>query len=111
MILNDYFQIFYICPDSSSDVEKFDAILFDPRDISLSDVPASRQPGQYYVYWNVEAPPWLYLDRTDLAHLRSFFNWTMGYRLDADFPAPYGALEQVKIISIFLAAASIILTF
>ena len=77
--------------------------MFDPRDISLSDVPAIRLPQQYYVYWNVEAPLWLWLDRTDLGDLQSFFNWSMGYRLDADFPVPYGALEQVNIvIHIFL---------
>ena len=77
------------------DVEKFDAILFDPRDISLSDVPLSRLARQYYVYWNVEAPVWLWLDNTDLGDLQNFFNWSMGYRQDADFPVPYGALEQV----------------
>ena len=82
-------------PGGASDVEKFDAILFDPRDISLSDVPVSRLARQYYIYWNVEAPLWLWLDKTDLGDLRSFFNWSMGYRRDADFPVPYGTLEQV----------------
>ena len=69
--------------------------------MSLSDVPVVRLPRQYYIYWNVEAPLWLWLDRTDLGDLQSFFNWSMGYRLDADFPVPYGALEQVTIVIIF----------
>ena len=85
------------CPGSGSDdVEKFDAIIFDPRDISLTDVPVSRLARQYYIYWNVEAPLWIWLDKTDLADLQSFFNWSMGYRRDADFPVPYGSLQQVN---------------
>ena len=39
---------------------------------------------------------WLWMDRTDLGDLQSFFNWSMGYRRDADFPVPYGALQQVN---------------
>ena len=92
------FIIFYLPGSASVDVEKFDAILFDPRDISLSELPVTRQARQYYIYWNVEAPVWIWLDKTDLGDLRSFFNWSMGYRMDADFPAPYGALEQVNIL-------------
>ena len=65
--------------------------------MSLSDVPVVCLPRQYYIYWNVEAPVWIWTDKTDIGGLGSFFNWSMGYRLDADFPAPYGALEEVNI--------------
>ena len=51
---------------------------------------------QYYIHWNIESPAWNSLDRTDLKHFNDFFNFTMSYRQDADFPAPYGSIEQVN---------------
>ena len=70
--------------------------MFHQRTLNLHDLPASRDPSQYYVHWNIESPAWNSLDRTDMEHFRNFFNFSMTYRRDSDFPAPYGSIEQVK---------------
>ena len=70
--------------------------MFHQRTLNLEDLPSRRDPSQYYVHWTIESPAWNSLDRTDLKHFSNFFNLTMSYRLDADFPAPYGSIKQVK---------------
>jgi hypothetical protein len=39
-----------------------------------------------------EAPSW---DTFPLLNYKHFFNWTMTYRLDSDFPRPYGWIEPL----------------
>ena len=85
-------HVYYL---GSASADKFDAIIFDPRYEIVSDRPTKREPSQYYIYWNVEAPVWTWLDATDIGDLGGFFNWSMGYRMDATFPVRYGALQQV----------------
>ena len=36
--------------------EDFDAVLFHPRVVELSDLPVMRKSAQLYIYYNVEAP-------------------------------------------------------
>lgn len=78
-------------------VDKFDAILFHQRSLSRKDLPdkRKRRPEQLYVHWSFEAPVYSFHDFTDLKYLSNFFNWSMSYRRDAEFPVPYGAIEKV----------------
>ena len=70
--------------------------MFHQRSLNLEDLPLTRDPSQYYIHWNMESPAWNSLDKTDLKHFNDFFNFSMSYRQDADFPAPYGSIEQVN---------------
>ena len=62
--------------------------MFHQRTLNLEDLPSRWDPSQYYVHWTIESPAWNSLDRTDLKHFSNFFNLTMTYRQDSDFPAP-----------------------
>ena len=74
-------------------VDKFAAIIFNQRTFSLAgDVPQRRHPTQYYVHWAMESPVWTFKDHTRLQDLNHFFNWSMSYRLDSNFPVPYGSI-------------------
>lgn len=77
-------------------VDKFSAILFHQRSLSLKDLPGLRDPTQFYVHWSMESPVHTFYDITDLKYLRNFFNLTMTYRLDSDISLPYGSIEQVR---------------
>ena len=79
-------------------MERFHAILFHQRSLSLKDLPRRRRPEQYYVHWSFESPVHTFYDLTDLKHLRGIFNWSMSYRLDSDFPVPYGSIQQVTLL-------------
>ena len=46
-------------------------------------------------YNTVQSPVHRFYDQTDLKDLDNFFNWSMTYRLDSDFPVPYGDIQQV----------------
>ena len=70
--------------------------MFYQKLLNLKDLPLIRDPGQYYIHWNIESPLWNFVDRTDFKHFSNFFNFTMNYRQDSDFPAAYGIIEQVK---------------
>ena len=76
----------------------FDAILFHQRSLTLRDLPdkRKRRPEQRYVHWSFEAPVYSFHDLTDLKYLSNFFNWSMSYRQDSEFPVPYGAIEKVR---------------
>lgn len=46
-----------------------------------------------------EAPAHLIYDRETLESMAGFFNWSMSYRLDSDFPVPYGRAQQVLVLN------------
>ena len=79
-------------------VNKFDAIVFHQRSLSLSDIPqqVNRRPEQRYMHWSIESPAWSVYDMVKLPKLqKGFFNWSMSYRVDATYFRPYGGLLQV----------------
>ena len=80
-------------------VHKFDSILFHQRSFTWKDAPSQklRRQNQRYVHWMMESPAHLHYDVTSLKNLSNFFNWSMSYRRDADFPTPYGQFYQVSI--------------
>ena len=77
-------------------VSEFDAIIFHQRSIQLKDTPAKRRPEQRYVQWMFESPSHSNYDFTPAKKLAGFFNWSMSYRLDSDFPRPYGSFKKVQ---------------
>ncbi|XP_018019649.1 alpha-(1,3)-fucosyltransferase C isoform X2 [Hyalella azteca] len=68
--------------------ERADAILWHLRanDKSLPEV---RSPHTFYVFWMIESALYTY---ADLNTYNGVFNWTMTFRLDSDFPRPYGRI-------------------
>ena len=82
--------------DMLASVADFDAILFHQRSIQLKNTPAKRRPEQRYVHWMFESPAHSNYDFTPAQKLAGFFNWSMSYRLDSDFPKPYGMFKQVQ---------------
>jgi len=78
-------------------VSMFDAIMFHQRSFSWKDAPLAeeRRPGQRYVHWMFESPAHLNFDIVPLNQLNNYFNWTMSYRLDSTFPAPYGSYQNI----------------
>ena len=48
-----------------------------------------------YVYWVMESPQGNYVCPI-FSTLNGFFNWTMTYRMDSDFPHPYGRVYKIK---------------
>ena len=73
----------------------FDAIVINQRTIKWSDMPkqSERRPEQYYIMWAFESPTYPFMD---IHKLNNYFNWTMTYRRDSDFPFPYGRVVQTK---------------
>jgi alpha-1,3-fucosyltransferase len=73
----------------------FDAILINQRTIKWSDMPkqSERRPEQYYIMWGIESPAYPFMD---IHQLNNYFNSTMTYRRDSDFPYPYGRVVQTK---------------
>jgi alpha-1,3-fucosyltransferase len=63
----------------------FDAIVMNQRDIRWFDMPkqSERRPEQYYIMWAYESPSY---PGMDIHQLDNYFNWTMTYRRDSDFP-------------------------
>ena len=54
---------------------------------------SQRTPKQYYIHWVAESAQYLYMD---IHQLDNYFNWTMTYKRNSDFPLPYGRLWQKK---------------
>ncbi|XP_076280335.1 alpha-(1,3)-fucosyltransferase C isoform X2 [Lasioglossum baleicum] len=74
-----------------ADVNDFDAVLFHANEMKLEDLPASRNPRQWYVFVNLESP----VNRPLLDYYyEDFFNLTMTYRLDSDIPWPYSSVIE-----------------
>lgn len=93
----------YKCPDTRcyatanrshlKSVDLFDAVVIHQRGIDWKDMPEKRSPKQRYIQWVMESAQYLYMD---IHTLDNYFNWTMSYRLDSDFPLPYGSVVKVK---------------
>jgi len=81
-----------------SSLSKFDAIMFHQRSFTWRDAPsaADRHPEQHYVHWMFESPAHLNYDIVPLVQLSNYFNWSMSYRIDSTFPAPYGSYENIS---------------
>ena len=79
-------------------VSMFDAIMFHQRSFSWKGAPLARErrPSQRYVHWMFESPAHLHYDIVPLNQLSNYFNWSMSYRLDSTFPAPYGSYQNVS---------------
>nr|XP_045610430.1 alpha-(1,3)-fucosyltransferase C-like [Procambarus clarkii]XP_045610431.1 alpha-(1,3)-fucosyltransferase C-like [Procambarus clarkii] len=63
-----------------------DAVLFHFRSGDAS-FPTERSAHTRYVFWLLEPPPHFFRDPNPY---KNVFNWTITYRLDSDFPLPYG---------------------
>lgn len=74
---------------------QYDAVIFNWRTWSASDLPLVRSPHQRYIFYSFESPAW---DRDDAnsALPLDFFNWTMTYRWDSDVVHPYGWIEPIN---------------
>ncbi|XP_071535700.1 alpha-(1,3)-fucosyltransferase C-like isoform X2 [Panulirus ornatus] len=70
--------------------EEIDAIIwhFRSKDKSLPD---KRSPHTRYVFWMMESASHLF---GNLQPYNYVFNWTFTYRLDSDFPNPYGRVYR-----------------
>ena len=73
--------------------EDFSAIIFHHRSIKFSDLPDKRDEKQLYIYFNVESQARFI--RPEFKSLKNFFNLSMTFRLNADFPILYGEFVQV----------------
>lgn len=81
-----------------SNVNMFDAVLFHIRNINEEaakfetwhKLVIERDPRQRYVMFTLESPA---NDEFPYNSFDDFFNWTMTYRLDSDFPSPYGSMD------------------
>ncbi len=68
----------------------FDAILIHHVEYKSGDMPEKRSPHQRYVFWNMEAAQWMPVR----ASQNGIFNWTMTYKMNSDFPLPYGRVVK-----------------
>ncbi|XP_050032740.1 alpha-(1,3)-fucosyltransferase C-like [Dermacentor andersoni] len=68
-------------------LDSTEAVLFYGLDMDLGDMPPYRARAQKWVFWTMEAPN---SDTNELMLLGPAINWTLTYRLDSDFKAPYG---------------------
>nr|XP_045620426.1 alpha-(1,3)-fucosyltransferase C-like isoform X2 [Procambarus clarkii] len=71
-------------------LNEIDALLWHFRSNDRS-LPRVRSPHTRYVFWMMESASHLY-GRIDTYN--NLFNWTMTYRLDSDFPNPYGKVYR-----------------
>lgn len=73
--------------------QDFDAIVFNIKGIKANDMPKTRTPKQSYILWAKESAQ----NYPKAAkNLNGYINWTMTYKLNSDFPVPYGIIKQVK---------------
>ena len=85
-----YFSISYTHVRTEQKTEDFSAIIFHHQGIKLTDLPLNRMENQLYIYFNLESQPQFL--RPDLKSLKSFFNLSMTFRLNADIPYLYGEI-------------------
>ncbi|XP_042872431.1 alpha-(1,3)-fucosyltransferase C-like isoform X2 [Penaeus japonicus] len=71
-------------------LKDLDAVIwhFRANDKSL---PAERSPHTRYIFWMMESASYLF---GDINRYNNVFNWTFTYRLDSDFPNPYGRVYR-----------------
>ncbi|KAK8378626.1 hypothetical protein O3P69_009372 [Scylla paramamosain] len=88
-------QVSRQCPESRCELvydhrllDSAAAVVFHPGDMKPYSLPASRPPGQPWIFLSFESP----LYKVNLARLGGVFNWTMTYRRDSDVVVPYGLL-------------------
>lgn len=63
-------------------LENFDAIIFHALyNRTRHGIPSTRSPRQIYIFMNLEPPTFT---RWNLKPYKSYYNWTMTYRLDSD---------------------------
>ncbi|KAK8732032.1 hypothetical protein OTU49_007147 [Cherax quadricarinatus] len=67
-------------------IKEIDALMWHFRSNDRS-LPNTRSPHTRYVFWMMESASYLY---GNLQIYKNVFNWTFTYRLDSDFPNPYG---------------------
>ncbi|KAK7075689.1 Alpha-(1,3)-fucosyltransferase 7, partial [Halocaridina rubra] len=71
-------------------LEEFDAVIWHFRSNDKS-LPSYRSPHTRYVFWMMESASHLY---GNIKQYNGTFNWTFTYRLDSDFPNPYGKVYR-----------------
>ncbi|XP_055334689.1 alpha-(1,3)-fucosyltransferase C-like [Paramacrobiotus metropolitanus] len=71
-----------VLSDDREDVNISDALIFHPIDFDNLDLPVSRQPHQYYIYFVLESP-----HHASAVGPPGFFNLTFTYRFDSDIIA------------------------
>lgn len=76
-----------------SEVTKFDAIVFNGRNLDSFDLPKDRSPSQIFIYMMTESA-----DNYPVCDpmYNNFFNWTATYRLDSDIPVTYMIIRNNK---------------
>nr|XP_045619552.1 alpha-(1,3)-fucosyltransferase C-like isoform X1 [Procambarus clarkii] len=68
--------------------QEIDAIVWHFRSQDKS-LPKQRSPHTRYVFWLLESPCLMF---GSAEPFNQVFNWTFTYRLDSDFPRPYGSV-------------------
>ncbi|XP_042232480.1 alpha-(1,3)-fucosyltransferase C-like isoform X2 [Homarus americanus] len=71
-------------------LKEIDALVWHFRSNDRS-LPTVRSPHTRYVFWMMESASYLY---GNIGHFNNIFNWTFTYRLDSDFPNPYGRVYR-----------------
>ncbi|XP_066953135.1 alpha-(1,3)-fucosyltransferase C-like [Macrobrachium rosenbergii] len=72
--------------------EEVDAVIWHVRSGDKS-LPSKRSSHTRYVFWLLESPMHVY---TNLKRFENVFNWTFTYRLDSDFPSPFGRVYRSR---------------
>ncbi|XP_045108090.1 alpha-(1,3)-fucosyltransferase C-like isoform X2 [Portunus trituberculatus] len=91
-------QVSRQCPESRCELvydhrllDSAAAVVFHPGDMKPSySIPATRPPGQPWVFLSLESASTVIGNNVNLARLGGVFNWTMTYRRDSDVVMPYG---------------------
>lgn len=86
---------YYRCR-STKDVQNADAVIFIATKLKRAAPPSfKRNTNQIWIFKTIEAPSrfswFLHLKNEKL---RTFFNWTITYKLDSDIPISYGKLLE-----------------
>lgn len=76
-----------------SKITKFDAIVFNGRNLDSFDLPNERSPLQRYIYMMTESADYYPICEPAF---NNFFNWTATYRLDSDIPITYMVIRNMN---------------
>lgn len=74
-------------------ITKFDAIIFNGRNLNMYDLPIRRSRRQIYIYMMTESAD-IYPVCKPI--FNNFFNWTATYRLDSDIPITYMVIRNMN---------------